>query len=33
MRRRFFRYMWGINVKWAVWEINETHAVRGFLGV
>ena len=31
MRRRLFRYMWGINDKWAVWEINEMHVVRGFL--
>ena len=31
MRCRLFRYMWGINDKWAVWEINEMHVVRGFL--
>ena len=23
--------MWGVNEKWAVWEINEMHIVRGCL--
>ena len=31
MRCRLFLYMLGINDKWAVWEINEMHVVRGFL--
>ena len=33
-RRRFFRYMWEINDKWVVWEINELHVgIFGCVGI